>query len=263
MNVSTDLFPGLCNYPDIKKYDLTFTNPKSKAVKKLTLKSITHNEYNILNAEKQKPNYSFNLLDSLSTGIIKISSFNFNMDSVYTDFILNTFKELKSKNIQNLIIDVRGNIGGQPNPATELLKNITSKELIYFSKKSGYEKFNNTVTPTEDRFKGNIYFLIDGGCRSTTGHLASLVKYHQLGKMIGEETCASYSCNSSAKTYILNNSKLTIDCPSKVFEVAVEGQQRGNGIMPDIYLKPTVENVMNGKDTVMMFTLDKIKNTGK
>lgn len=255
------LFPALCDYPNIDVYTLKFINPKTKFIRQVKLKAINENEYRILNHEKLQQYYSFKILDSLNTGIIKVSSFNFQMDSIYTNFIYNSFNTLKSKKIQNLIVDIRGNIGGQPYPATELLKNITSKEFIYYSKKTGYEKFNNIITPTDNYFRGNIYFLIDGGCRSTTGHFTSLVKYHNIGTLIGEETCASYSCNSSSKTYTLNNSKLTIDCPTSIFEVAVQDQIRGKGITPDIYLKPTIENVLIGKDTVLIFILKKIKMT--
>lgn len=252
------LFPALCDYPNIEQYRLTFINPDNNTVKEISLKSIKQNEYSKLNPIPT--NYSYKLIDSLNTAIITIHSFKFKADSIYSNFIKETFRDIKLKEIKNLIIDVRGNIGGLPEPAAEILRNISNKEFIYYNKKAAWE-FDNTISPTEDCFKGKLYFLIDGGCRSTTGHFVSLVKYHNLGILIGEETCASYSCNSNGRPYTLTNSGLIIECPYKTFDVAVQGQERGKGIIPDIYIKPTVDNVIKGKDSILIYTLDKIKQT--
>lgn len=261
LNVSAyGIFPALCDYPNIEKYKLTFINPDSKTVKEISLKSIKQNDYLKLNPTPA--NYTYKLIDSLNTALITIRSFKFKIDSTYTNFIKETFREIKLKKIENLIIDIRGNIGGLPEPATEILRKISNKEFIYYNKKVSWE-FDNTISPTEYCFKGKLYFLIDGGCRSTTGHFISLVKYHNLGTLIGEEACASYSCNSSGRPYTLTNSGLMIECPYTTFEVAVQGQERGNGIIPEIYVKPTVDNVIHGKDSILNYALDKIKQTEK
>jgi hypothetical protein len=254
------LFPALCDYPNIEKYKLTFINPGSQAIKEISLKSIKQNEYSKLNPTPA--NYTYKLIDSLNTAIITIHSFKFKADSIYTNFIKEIFREIKLKKIKNLIIDVRGNIGGLPEPAAEILRNISNKTFIYYNKKVSW-KFDNTISPTEDCFKGKLYFLIDGGCRSTTGHFVSLIKYHNLGTLIGEETCASYSCNSNGRPYTLTNSGLIIECPYTTFDVAVRGQERGKGIIPDIYIKPSADNVIMGQDSILNYTLDEIKQNEK
>lgn len=267
------LFPAICDYPNIEGYTLTYRNPNSKSVKEIYLKSIKQNEYIIYNPPKPSQNYNFTLLDSLSTGIIKVKSFKFSCDSNFTTFVNKTFEELKVKKIKNLIIDVRGNIGGSPYPCAELFRNITSKNFIYYQKTGGYNEdgyiepncpqFENTVLTSENRFKGTVYFLIDGGCRSATGQFCALAKYNKLGTMIGEETCSTEDCNNNGVPHILQNSKLVFHCPHTTYKAAVEGQKRGNGVLPDIYLKPTVDNIINKKDTVLLYTLKTIKQTEK
>lgn len=62
---------------------------------------------------------------------------------------------------------------------------------------------------------------------------------------------------------MLTNSGLVIECPYTTFDVAVQGQERGNGIFPNIYIKPTIVNVINGRDTILNYTLNKIKQARK
>ena len=46
--------------------------------------------------------------------------------------------------------------------------------------------------------KGDLYTLIDGLGFSTTGHFCGLLKYHQVGKFVGSETGATYTCTGNA-----------------------------------------------------------------
>jgi Peptidase family S41 len=261
------LFPALCDYPNIETYTLTYKNPDTETIREISLKSIKQADYIKYNPAKPAQNYSFSMLDSLSTGILKVLSFKFPCDSPFNSFINKTFNELRSKHIKNLIVDVRGNIGGLPYPAAELLKHLSAEKFIYYKKTDGFTEnwsmedckvFNNLISPSENLFKGKIYFLVDGGCRSTTGHFCALVKYHKIGTMIGEETCASFDCNSNAYPITLKYTKLILECATAKYEVAVKGLERGNGVMPDIYIRPITDNIINGKDTVLLYTLAKI-----
>lgn len=256
------LFPGLCDHPPISKYSLTYLNPGSKVAQAVKLRSIKLNEYLRYNPASPVQNYSYRTIDSLNTAVLKYYSFKFRADSSYKEFLDKAFAEIRSKNIDHLVIDVRGNIGGLPEPAAELLRKVSGKEFSYYNKKVSWE-FDNIIKPSESQFTGELYFLVDGGCRSTTGHFISLVKYHKLGTIIGEETCASFSCNSNGRPYPLPNTGLILECPYTTFDVAVEGQPRGNGVQPNIYIKPSVGDVIRNEDAVLQFTLDKIRQVKK
>lgn len=88
-----------------------------------------------------------------------------------------------------------------------------------------------------------------------------MVKYYHLGPIIGEESCASYSCNDNGNPHILPNTQLTLICPESTYSVAISGLKRGRGIMPDYVVKPTISDVISGKDTVLQFALKIIRAT--
>lgn len=266
------LFPGVCDYPNIKTYTLTYKNLHSEIIREISLKSIKQSEYLKYNPVKPEGNYNFSIFDTLNIALLRVASFKFPCDSPFNSFLNKTFNELKSKHIKNLIVDVRGNIGGLPYPAAELLRHLSMEKFIYYKKTDGFTEnwrmedckvFNNVISPSENVFKGNIFILIDGGCRSTTGHFCALAKYHRIGTMIGEETCASFDCNSNAYPFTLKNTKLILECATARYEVVVNGLTRGYGIMPNIIIEPKVADIIDSQDTILLYTLAQIRESSK
>jgi hypothetical protein len=257
------LFPGICDYPSPDSYKLTFINPRSKRKREENLKAISYSQYQSYLAAKKKPTYQFSIVDSLHTGILTISSFNISDEKAYFTFLEQSFKELKEKKVENLIVDVRGNIGGIPEASADLLQYLMKKEFVYY-KVAFVEYYQALLKPMplkKDKFEGNLFFLADGGGRSTTGHFLSLVKYHQLGPILGEESCASYSCNNNGDPHTLPNTKLIFNCPYPGnHDTAVEGLPRGRGVMPDYEIKPTIEDLLAEKDVVFAQALQLIKD---
>ncbi|MBK7027690.1 MAG: hypothetical protein IPH45_00020 [Bacteroidales bacterium] len=128
------------------------------------------------------------------TAVLTISSFNYyewNNFSVFKSFLDSSIKIIENKKIENLIIDVRYNRGGSQYPSIYLLQHLMDKPFSYYSKAEFEGKTDKSYGeeifhPVENRFKGKVYFLIDGNGNSTTGHFMSLVKVHNLGTIIGE-----------------------------------------------------------------------------
>ena len=110
-----------------------------------------------------------------------------------------------------------------------------------------------------DAFYGKLYLIIDGECKSSTGHLLSLVKYHKWGTIIGEETGSSFYCNDGSVPLLLPNTKLGLNLPNKEFVTAVEGFTKGEPIKPDYEVKQTLKDLIEGKDTALNFAFDLIK----
>ena len=108
-------------------------------------------------------------------------------------------------------------------------------------------------------FYGKKYFLIDGGCFSTTGHFISIVKFHKLGTFIGEESGGTFTCNNSSHMIPLTHTKLVVRIPNKTFPAAVTGFKKGWGILPDHTVKPLLEDILSGEDTVLNYTLNLVK----
>lgn len=69
--------------------------------------------------------FSFSTIDSLSTGVMKINAFE--GDGYYT-FLNASFSALKEKGIRNLIIDLRGNGGGEGEYIGPLYRKLSNKD---------------------------------------------------------------------------------------------------------------------------------------
>lgn len=173
---------------------------------------------------------SFEILKESKTSILSINSFlpiDFkNSKQKFKPFIQKVFKTIKKQNIQNLIIDLRQNTGGEMLYVNELFsyvmdKNYTfidnilvssdeklpkfegieiSKNAIYHQKnaqkndtgaflvKESFYPFLKIQKPKKNSFKGKIYILIGKKTFSAAALCTSLFYAYQRAIFVGEET---------------------------------------------------------------------------
>jgi hypothetical protein len=78
--------------------------------------------------------------------------------------------------------------------------------------------------------------------------------------MIGEETHGNYTLNAGGPIIELPNSKIAIEIGAFCQRTKVPGYIYNNkGIEPDIYSKPTLQDIINRQDTQLNFTFGLIK----
>ncbi|MFH1842966.1 MAG: S41 family peptidase [bacterium] len=185
--------------------------------------------------------------------VLTIADFGFYDDfEAFQQPVDEFFYRLAHRKIDTVILDLRGNDGGDPYCGAHLLKHLLRRPFTYFG--TGTQARGNLLKPQQPvarPFAGNLYVLIDGGCFSTTGHLCSLLRYHGIGFFIGEETGGSYACNDASRMHTLKNTGLQALVPNRTFRTAVQGLHRGRGIMPDLAVQPTITQVRNGRDVVL------------
>lgn len=108
----------------IKKPDGSMSDVKCDAVVYKRFKERYEKQTNTrLSAEFE--HQSFSVMDSLSTCVIKINAFE--GDNYYT-FLNKAFTTIKEKGVENLIIDLRGNGGGDGEYTGPLYRRISLKE---------------------------------------------------------------------------------------------------------------------------------------
>jgi len=171
----------------------------------------------------------------------------------FKGFLDSCFTLIKEKNIENLILDLRKNDGGDPFCAIPLFSYLEHEPVPYFAEPYGrYAEFANPIPMAEKRFTGNLYTLLDGRCFSTNGHFCALLKYHKIGKFVGTESGATYTCNAGRDLMVrLNNTRFMLYFGRSSFAVAVEGMDQREPIKPDYPVHETIQDLLEGRDVYM------------
>ena len=201
------------------------------------------------------------------TAILTISSFNYyewNNYPVFKTFIDSSMTIINNKKIKNLVIDVRYNGGGSQYPSIYLLQHLMDKPFTYYSKAEFEGKTDilygeEVIYPFENRFKGKVYFLIDGNGNSTTGHFMSLVKAHSLGTIIGEELGSNQFCTAGQTLCRLKNTKLVISVANNTHISTATKLPDDMGIRPDFFMAQSIDDYLNKVDAVKDYTLKLIR----
>jgi C-terminal processing protease CtpA/Prc len=201
------------------------------------------------------------------TAVLTISSFNYyewNNYPVFKSFLDSSMHKINNKKIENLIIDVRYNRGGSQYPSIYLLQHLMDKSFTYYSKAEFEGKTDKIygeeiIYPLENRFKGKVYFLIDGNGNSTTGHFMSLVKVHNLGTIIGEELGSNQFCTAGQTLCRLNNTKLVISVANNTHISTATKLPDETGILPDFFVTQNIDDYLNKVDAVKNYTLELIR----
>ena len=253
---------------DSKSFQIEYLRPGNRQKYSVLVSAISYD--NILKQDEKlgdEKSMRFSIHEDINAAYLKISTFGLHDIDLYLNVTDSIFKQIKEMSIQNLILDLRGNSGGHPIFAAILYSYLSSSEFVYFKKNEDIAEFEPLywpMKPSENYFSGNCFVLIDGGCLSTTGHLISLLKYHNRAVFIGEEPGSWFYCNDNSKLIVLPNSGIEVNIPQSIFETAVEGYKMGDPFNVDYPVQISAEDMISGKDTYMIFTeqlINKSRNT--
>lgn len=228
-------------FGDAEKYKLEIVNPEGEnfvyevdGIQESTFKKRLNERYDTEFVpwwrREPKPLYFEFLYDDIA--YLKVTQFSNGLKSKkgerFSKFIKSSFKEVKNRGAANLILDLRGNQGGDVKPQLELLKHLVKEpfhlyedvfanvrilpdpehyEFNLLSKAQFKKNFSNEMVagvypmieqlgfeekpqqPSENLFTGNLYVLIDGWSFSATGEVSGILKEHRKDAIfLGEET---------------------------------------------------------------------------
>ncbi len=203
---------------------------------------------------RKNKDYNYRYIDSIQTGYLEVNTFalggkNSDGHKKYAAFLQTIFTKLKSENTPSLIVDIRGNGGGNdPNDLllysyltkrvfrentaaftifqqvpninyyidddAKELSNELREEFTIYKQGKYYQQanFNKVWQPNKNAFKGTIILLIDPYVASAGSLFASLVKSDEQSTLIGEETLGGYYGHTGhiPVSYQLPNTKLTL-----------------------------------------------------
>ena len=232
----------------------------------------------------QQPGNGILLKMDTLRGIATLSIRDFDSDILKTvyqqDFkktIGSLFAQIKHAQIQHLIIDLRGNQGGNLENGTFLLSHLLPEKFrvveqfnVVKNPEAATEQERNALKnapgtelnqPQAKPFLGTVYLLVNGGSFSNSGIVSSAFRHYKRGKIIGEETGGNKSVICGWEEAVtLPSSKISVYIPTRQFLIRERVKNDGHGVIPDFIVQPTIQELAEGRDEVLDFTLNLIQN---
>ena len=237
-------------------YEVVLTGYGNSQPEKLQFPGLNHEE--LVQAAKRlypkdqesKEVKDLKFLDDGKIAQLTYSQFGGDIDGGQA-FLKRSFDNIQSKGSKALILDLRGNLGGEDELGKSLFSYLVDEPFKYYedlivNKMSftffpkytdGRNNFNipegmaevradgrahatnspdaQVHPPSKPKFSGRLYVLIDGGSFSTTAEFLTEVRSHHLATFIGEESAGAYYGNNSGTVarITLPNTKLGIYIP--------------------------------------------------
>ncbi|MDA9774098.1 S41 family peptidase [Saprospiraceae bacterium] len=205
------------------------------------------------------------------------------------------FQDLNDKQIKHLVIDLRNNGGGYFSNGNLLLSYFLTEdfEMKFSRSKEKPTKNKNTFLPMsakltkmtfnlmpdqdksdpmrnyaikykprkKNHFDGNVYVLTNGGSFSMSGLVATRLKHEGRATIVGTETGGGENGSYAILNQRLNlpNTKVRVLIPHFFLDHDVTPEEKGRGVIPDIMVKETIEDILSGTDQVLEAVKAEIK----
>ena len=270
-------------------------NIKSDSVALYTFPKDSIRKDSILRAEKKKLPKSwkreqYRSLSIDSSGKFAVMTLNTFNEGRLRSFFRRSFRKLKEKNIETLVLDIRSNGGGRVSWSTLLTRYLTRSnfknadsafsvaktlgpyrryingkifndiELFLIARKANDGHYH--IRPMErklrkpkrhNHFDGQVYVLINGPTFSAASLFANSVKGQKGITLVGEETGGGWYGNNGIMIpdIVLPNTHVRVRLP--LFRIVQYNHiaEKGIGVQPDLYVPTSYEALLKGEDQKM------------
>jgi carboxyl-terminal processing protease len=172
-----------------------------------------------------------------------------------TDDFAQAVKDIQSKNIQKIILDLRNNPGGILDGAVEIGDFLFPKDttIVIEQNKNGKKEYK---TKGQGELKNaQLVVLVNGGSASAAEILAGAIQDHTRGKIIGEKTFGKGTVQQLSSLKGNSSVKITV---AKWLTPAGHDIEK-NGIKPDIEVKEDENPLFSSSDPVIKKALEELK----
>lgn len=200
----------------------------------------------------------------------------------YRQFLENMFDDVDQHKVGNIVVDLRGNPGGNSSVVDEFLRYIDVDEFVTYggyrrlsqaaSDQRGYLKSQGEFRSKPGRqkndkvkdssFQGHIYALIDSGTFSSGNWFGVILADSGIGTLIGEPSGNAPSSYGDILFFQLENSKLLYNISYTQWIRPDEETRYEDALYPDYEVKYTIEDYINKKDLPMEKAIELIKSQG-
>lgn len=215
----------------------------------------------------------------------------------FYSFTDSVFQELETNEVENLIIDLRGNVGGWTANGKKLFSFFIEDTIPYIRKvefarvdsfsfeplilsdqgisdtmkfeqneRGLYEWINYpnimVIPSPNNRFNGNVYIITNEESRSCSSVFSSLMMSHTNSTFIGQD-CGAAQCGSGGMVIsaMLPYTGITIFTSTAKYSSNVSEPNYIGGVEVDYPVKSTIQDYLNNYDRQLEFTYDLIKKT--
>ncbi|MGC9342481.1 MAG: hypothetical protein ACP5E3_07270, partial [Bacteroidales bacterium] len=117
-------------FPDV--FQIKYRSPENPKNKKSTLQPVSRDI--VQNSKPDRSELSFKINEDSRTAVFTINTFGYySRVDFFHGFVDSVFREIKEKEIENLILDLRGNSGGDPFCSSYLWAYLEPEPLPYFA----------------------------------------------------------------------------------------------------------------------------------
>lgn len=223
-----------------------------------------------------------------ATAVLRIREFSYDELEDYKQFHQQVFAELAQRRIRRLVLDLRGNGGGNNLLSVDLLRYLLKKDFVltksalapvyapFFSQADsikpaffdtthvrrlagGRFAFTNSTVgvqhPYHGRyFRGQVVVLVDGGTFSAASNLTASLRAQRRITVVGTETGGGEAgCSGGNITELeLPETHLVLHLPHFQMLSACRHPQLGRGVRPDVEVVPTPRQVASHTDAVLL-----------
>lgn len=300
-----DIFYPLLFPPTKNSYSLKIKQSDQTSILTINVNPVSRSErFSLIESKYGKqPStlddlWNFKILNN-ETGYLKIGTFITNKLTIdWKKFLNNAFDELDEKNIQNLIIDIRGNEGGDDEVNLVLGKKLAKKQIEFpafkellryetvsdefrpylntwdksFYNRSGQliklekgfytwrkDRGNSIIKQNSEAFQGNTYLLVDAANSSATFFLTAGLQQNKIATIVGSVTGGNLKGTNGGQLFFLWLPNSKIEIDIPLIGYYPLTEQPDKGINPDIEIPLTISDILSNKDKSLEKTLEIIK----
>jgi len=156
----------------------------------------------------------------------------------FSHYVNSFFDGIAQNGIDNIVIDLRGNYGGNPDVWKYFLKHLPLNSVdlgVRYLRRGPLlikRKWVMNICPFRDSFYGKIYVLTSSRTFSAAMEFAYCLQRHYNAFVVGESPGNAINCYSNMVNFVLPESNLSISVSSERF---IKEDTVANVIIPDIY----------------------------
>ena len=189
--------------------------------------------------ESEWVNYEIEEKDNLAIFTLKECDYN----DLYVNTVNEFFDKVDSTDIENVIVDLRGNGGGNSYVANEFLSHLNidgymglSGEVRYGNFLIHNEPYYYTVEKKENAYDGKVFILTDVFTFSSAMDFAMFFKDNNLGTVVGEASGNMPEAYGDMLRFTVPNSKLAFSVSYKKWH-RIDQSKCDEPIKPDYECK--------------------------